>query len=242
MYWALVPILPRPGCLPLSHCRRLLACPYPLMPPPLRACRQQLPQPAPTHTPQPTSTPTLDCPCPLVGGGYLANVAPSEFAARYELRLPQEMWGAEFLEQVQLARMRVCGLLCGWGQGASGGGLCLLRNAAALQRSLGSVSANGEGHPPMQCASWVGVYSTCCLIAPPSHSQPLPALPCATACSATRCAVRQPLGCRHSGGSGADVCSAHSRRPPNPRELQGACLPPGEGGVGVCTNAALARR
>ncbi|GAB4816629.1 hypothetical protein N2152v2_003675 [Parachlorella kessleri] len=36
---------------------------------------------------------------PAVGGGYLANVAPSQFAQDYELRLPDELGGAAFLEQ-----------------------------------------------------------------------------------------------------------------------------------------------
>lgn len=34
------------------------------------------------------------------GGGYLANVPPSQFAASYELALPTEITGADFLRQV----------------------------------------------------------------------------------------------------------------------------------------------
>lgn len=35
----------------------------------------------------------------LAGGGYLANVQPSEWAARYERRLPEVIGGAAFLER-----------------------------------------------------------------------------------------------------------------------------------------------
>ena len=38
-------------------------------------------------------------PPPLAGGGYLANVLPSQFAARFEQQLPEALSGAAFLEQ-----------------------------------------------------------------------------------------------------------------------------------------------
>ena len=35
----------------------------------------------------------------VAGGGYLANVQPSEFSRRYEQQLPESLPGAAFLQQ-----------------------------------------------------------------------------------------------------------------------------------------------
>lgn len=40
---------------------------------------------------------TAQLPGTLLGGGYLANVSPSEFSLRYAPLLPREMAGSEFL-------------------------------------------------------------------------------------------------------------------------------------------------
>lgn len=51
------------------------------------------------HLPAPTALSShLGSFCWAAGGGYLANVQPSEWAARFEQRLPEAISGAAFLE------------------------------------------------------------------------------------------------------------------------------------------------
>ena len=42
------------------------------------------------------------------GGGYLANLAPSQFMSHFEQRLPAEMKGADFLRQARALRCAAC--------------------------------------------------------------------------------------------------------------------------------------
>lgn len=70
------------------------------------------------------------------GGGYLANLPPSEFARRYEQQLPERMSGADFLQRYRThwdAATRIDAAQVGGWSCRRAGGWCVGRPGARLQ-------------------------------------------------------------------------------------------------------------
>ena len=135
---------------------------------------------------------------PCAGNGYLCNVPPSQFTARFEQQLPEALSGAAFLEQ--------------YGPHLDSVTTVDPEQASVLQDVLVGLGELARYHwwfAFTGVAGWADHLWRWLALAGMTGAgatAPLPSLPCTP----------------------ADICSADAHRPPCARELQGACLPTGQ--------------